>query len=214
MERCYYTILGVSTKASQEEIKGAFRRQALRWHPDVNPGCSGVAEKFRQIRDAYEVLSDPEKRKRYDLQRGYEDKANGARNYAFQWSWGMGEAVSEALHDILGGTPRQEVFQPRVDLRFDLQVPRHKAAAGTRERISYERSVFCPECAGNSHASAAPGCERCGGTGEILERCTVTVVVPAGCVHEMRVRIPAAGDRPRPGVPPGDVVVVCHVIDL
>lgn len=214
MERCYYTILGVSTKASQEEIKGAFRRQALRWHPDVNPGRSGVAEKFRQIRDAYEVLSDPERRKLYDRQRGYVDRANGSRNYAFQWSWGMGEAVSEALHDILGGAPRHEVFQPRVDLRFDLQVPRHKAAVGTRERISYERSVFCPECVGNGHASAAFGCERCGGTGEILEPCTITVVVPAGCVHEMRVRIPTAGDQPRPGMPPGDVVVVCHVIDL
>lgn len=214
MERCYYSILGVSTKASQEEIKGAFRRQALRWHPDVNPGCSGGAERFRLIRDAYEVLSDPEKRKLYDLQHGYGDRARGSRKFAFQWSWGMGEAVSEVLHDILGGAPRHEAFQPRVDLRFDLQIPKHKAALGTHEKISYERCVFCPECAGNGHAAARKGCDRCQGTGEILERCTITVVVPAGCVHEMRVRIPAAGDRPRPSLPPGDVVVVCHVIDL
>jgi molecular chaperone DnaJ len=213
MKCCYYTILGVSTKASQEEIKGAFRRQALRWHPDVNPGCSGVAEKFRLIRDAYEVLSDPEKRKLYDLQRGYADKANGSRTAFFKWSWDMGDAVSEVLHEILGGAPRHEVIQPRVDLRFDLQVPKHKAARGTREKISYERSVFCPDCAGNGRAAPAEGCPRCSGTGEILERCTVTVAIPAGCVHEMRVRIPAAGDRPRPGLPPGDVVVVCHVID-
>lgn len=214
METCYYSILGVSIKASQDEIKGAFRRQALRWHPDVNPGCADVAEKFRRIRDAYEVLSDPEKRRLYDLQRGYGDRGNGTRKYVFYWSWDMGEAVSEVLHDILGGAPRHETFQPRVDLRFDLHVPRHRAAQGTREKITYERSVFCPECADNGQARMAHGCVRCGGTGEILEPCSVTVVVPAGCVDEMRVRIPAAGDRPHPGVPAGDLVVVCHVIDL
>lgn len=214
MERCYYTILGVSTKASQEEIKGAFRRQALRWHPDVNPGCSEVAEKFRLIRHAYEVLSDPEKRKLYDLQRGYGDGTNGTRKYFFQWPWRMGEAVSEALHDILGGAPRREIFPPPVDLRFDLQVRKQRAVLGTQEKISYERCVFCPECAENGRVRRVEPCDRCGGTGEIVERCTVTVVIPAGCVHEMRVRIPAAGDRPRPGLPPGDVVVVCHLVDL
>lgn len=211
MERCYYTILGVSTKASQEEIKGAFRRQALRWHPDVNPGCAEVVEKFRRLRHAYEVLSDPEKRRLYDLQCGYADRSNGKRSDVFQWSWSMGAAVSEVLHDILGTVPRHEISQPRVDLRFDLEIPRNKAVSGAQEQISYERSVFCPECTHNGHGTGTRECGRCGGSGEILESCTITVTIPAGCVHGMRLRIPAAGDRPRPGVPPGDLVVVCYV---
>ncbi len=214
MERCYYSILGVSTKASLEEIKGAFRRQALRWHPDVNPGCAEVAEKFRRLRDAYEVLSDPEKRRLYDLRCGYGDRNNGSRKYVFQWSCGVGEAVFEALHDLVGEVPRHEMCQPRVDLRFDLEIPRKKAVSGTHEKISYERSVFCPDCAQNGRKTAAHTCERCGGTGEILELCSVTVVIPPGCVHEMRVRIPAAGDCPRPGFPPSDLVVVCHVVEI
>ncbi|ROR03491.1 DnaJ domain-containing protein [Desulfosoma caldarium] len=213
MRECYYSILGVSTKASQEEIKGAFRRQALRWHPDVNPGCAEVAEKFRRVLDAYEVLSDPEKRRLYDQQCGYTNRSNGTRQSVFHWSWGMAEAVSEVFQDLLGGAPRHDFYQPRVDLRYDLEIPRNKAISGTQEKISYERSVFCPECAPNGHGTGTKVCQRCGGSGEILELCTVTVAIPAGCVHEMRLRIPAAGDRFRPGGPAGDLVIVCHVVE-
>ncbi|SMC23693.1 DnaJ C terminal domain-containing protein [Desulfacinum hydrothermale DSM 13146] len=216
MIACYYDILGVSKTASQEEIKGAFRRLALRWHPDRNPGGAEAAETFRRIRRAYEVLSDPEKRRRYDLRRGIAGLDHGNGGSTFQWTHEMCGAVSEALHDILGIHPQGAYPERKVDLRFDLEVTLETLLVGAKEEIRFERVRYCPECRGNGHSrrNGSSTCGRCQGSGEILEEQTLTVTIPPGCTHQSRLRIPGAGDHLHPQAPPGDLVIVCHLLEL
>ncbi|SHE95680.1 DnaJ C terminal domain-containing protein [Desulfacinum infernum DSM 9756] len=213
MIACYYDILGVSRTASQEEIKGAFRRLALRWHPDRNPGCSDVAETFRRIRRAYEILSDPEKRKLYDRRRGISRPDNG---YTFRWTEDVCDAVSEVLHDILGIHPQGAYPERKVDLRFDLEVTLETLLWGSEEEIRFERVRYCPDCRsnGNSRKLGEGPCARCRGTGEIVEEQSLTVTIPPGCTHQSRIRIPGVGDQPHPRTRPGDLVIVCHLIEF
>ncbi len=216
MISCYYKILGVSTKASQEEIKGAFRKLALRWHPDRNNGDEKTAAHFRRIRRAYEILSDPEKRRRYDLHKGYVTGGNGSHPHTvFRWSESLERSISEWLYETFGCTPQAKTTGKRTDLRFEIHLPRSVAEKGTQEAITFERVVYCPDCripAGNGNSNSA--CARCRGAGEILEACTLTITIPPGCTHETRIRIPSVGDQPTPNTPPGDLVVVCHLVDV
>lgn len=164
-KRDYYEVLGVSQSATPEELKRAFRQLARKFHPDANPGDASAEERFKEINEAYEVLSDPEKRARYD-QFGHGGPQAGG---------GMGDfggfgGVSDLFEMFFGGgSERRNGPQAGPDLRYDLTVTLEEVAAGVEKEIRVVRDEICPHCHGNQ---AEPGtrietCGACRGTGQV-----------------------------------------------
>jgi molecular chaperone DnaJ len=174
----YYQILGVAKNASAEDIKKAYRKLAVKYHPDKNPGSKEAEEKFKEISHAYEILSDPTKRAQYD-QFG---------EAAFQQGAGFGgfgfhdpsdifrEVFGGAFGDIFdgmfgfGGTRRRGPRRGR-DIEYSLSLDFFEAAKGTTKKIKVRRYETCSSCTGSG---AEPGtgkstCPRCGGRGQISQ---------------------------------------------
>lgn len=163
-KRDYYEILGVSRDANPEEIKKAFRRLARQYHPDANPGDPTAEEKFKQINEAYAVLSDPEKRARYDA---FGD-AGGAADL------GSPFAGIQDLFDMFFGTGRPRGTRARepkrgADLRLDLDITLEEAFAGVERELEVPRVERCPICDGTGARPGTPPavCSRCRGTGQV-----------------------------------------------
>ncbi len=215
MADCYYKILGVSFRASQEEIKRAFRMLALRWHPDCNPHDPLAAERFRDALEAYENLVDPSKRGRYDKVRRYGKPTAKARSYSRRSRANKPPSVTveEILQEIFGVAgsfyPKE---QRRTDLRFDLQISQSAAIEGIHEQIVFQRLVFCQACMGNGRKALSAPCAKCNGRGEFEESCSLDIWVPAGSRQGTRLRIVGVGDRQSPSAPPGDLIVCLHVV--
>jgi len=151
----YYQVLGVPSSATMEQIKAAYRRQALRHHPDKNPGSDAAVERFKSVNDAYSVLSDAEKRSVYDIRR------RGAA--------GVQALVGGLVDDLLG--TRLTRRQNGRDVQATLEVSLREAARGVTRRIRYIVSSLCGSCGGTG---AAPGgtrsCPTCRGRGELGQR--------------------------------------------
>jgi len=216
MANCYYRVLGVSVLASEEEIKRGFRLLAFRWHPDRNPDDPLAVERFREALEAYENLIDPFKRGQYDKVQPH--TRPGTRSSSRQkWRSEVERASPHTLDEILSelfGVDFNRPKQPgRNDLRFDLQIPRSAAVKGTHEEIVFQRWVFCQMCLRNGAKVPSSACLKCHGRGELEETCSLTVWIPAGSQQGTRLRIRGEGDRLRPQVPPGDLIVYLHLVE-
>jgi molecular chaperone DnaJ len=165
----YYETLGVSRDATLEEIKRAYRRLARQYHPDVNPGDKQAEEKFKAINEAYEVLSDPEKRRAYDL-----FGRAGVRGGTTEPDFGFGDFGNIGdLFDLFFGTGGARTETPRAqrgnDLRVDVEVTLEEVASGAPKTIQYARFQTCTRCEGSG---AEPGetpstCSTCRGSGRV-----------------------------------------------
>lgn len=217
MRHCYYKILGVAVRSSQEEIKRAFRILALRWHPDRNPKEPKAGERFKQILEAYETLVDPCRRGQYDKTRGFRkaDRPERKGKKRARGGWCPEAAVDEILHEAFGvRRERSPAPEKRVcDLRFELQVARSSLNGGVSEEIEYERVVFCIACVGGSSRRVSGWCRVCGGSGEVLEKRSLRIFVPAGSDGGTRIRVSGGGDELWPGYGAGDLVVYVHVVE-
>ncbi len=173
-KRDYYEVLGVSRDATQEEIKKAYRKLARQYHPDANPNDKDAEAKFKEITEAYEVLSDPEKRAQYDR---FGHAATGAQGFGgFEGFGGFGGFGTDfgGLGDIFdmffGGTSRHRRGPEKgEDIRVDLELSFKEAAFGLEKDIRVPRMEPCSTCNGTG---AAPGtrpvtCPVCGGSGQI-----------------------------------------------
>ncbi|WP_206922004.1 molecular chaperone DnaJ [Alicyclobacillus suci] len=170
-KRDYYEVLGVSRSASQEEIKKAYRKLARQYHPDVNKDDPSAPEKFAEIAEAYDVLSDSQKRARYD-QFGHQDPTQGGFGGGGQGA-GFGDFDFGGFGDIFdmffgGSGARSRGPQRGQDLEYELEVDFEDAAFGVEEEIQIPRTETCSTCGGNG---AKPGtqprtCTVCNGTGE------------------------------------------------
>ena len=169
-KRDYYDILGVSKGASPSDLKSAYRKIALKLHPDRNPGDPQAEEKFKEAAEAYSVLSDPDKRERYDAY-GHAGLA-GAGGFS---GGGFDPTIFADFSDILGdffgfGTGRRSRGPRRgADLRYYLELSFEEAAFGTETEVRIPRAEACSECGGSG---AAPGtkpstCPACGGAGQV-----------------------------------------------
>jgi molecular chaperone DnaJ len=166
-ERDYYVILGVERSATDAEIKRAYRKLAQQWHPDVNPDAA-AHDRFTEINEAYQVLSDPERRGRYDMfgQAGL----GGAGGAGFEGFGGF----SDIFDAFFGGTAgaasaRRGRPQPGADLRYDLRITFEEAVRGIDKQIEFSVLQRCETCTGSG---AAPGteaivCTQCNGRGEV-----------------------------------------------
>jgi len=174
-KRDYYEVLGVDKNANDDQIKAAYRKLAIKYHPDHNPDDPNAEEKFKELNEAYGILSDPDNRAAYDrMGHAAFDQTAGAGGYS-----GFGGGFTD-FSDLFGdffssafgaGTQTQNKNRPQkgTDLRVNLEISFEEAAFGCERKIKINRKETCTHCEGTG---AEPGtgkstCDRCGGTGQI-----------------------------------------------
>ncbi|MBI4051456.1 MAG: molecular chaperone DnaJ [Elusimicrobia bacterium] len=168
----YYQLLGVPRNATADEIKSAFRRAALKYHPDRNPGNKQAEEKFKELNEAYEVLSDPKKRQLYDQfgHAGVQGQGGGPGFGGGFENVNFGDVFGDIFESFFGGGRAQRGRGRRgADLKYDVEVSLEDAYHGTQIPISFERTELCDACGG---AGAKPGsglkrCPTCKGSGRV-----------------------------------------------
>ncbi len=175
----YYEVLGVNKTASPDDIKRAYRRMAMKHHPDKNPNDKQAEEKFKQCAEAYEVLSDPEKRKRYD-QFGHEGlRGFGMRDYQHMNWQDIGTIFEDVFRgfggfgDIFGmgssGRTRRTGPARGYDLETTVELTLEDIAGGAEKTIEFIRQDTCPDCSGTGSAKGKPPsrCPKCQGSGQV-----------------------------------------------
>ena len=179
-KRDYYEVLGVDKSASADEIKKAYRKLAVKYHPDKNPGDKEAEEKFKEAAEAYSVLSDADKKAKYD-QFGHA----GVDGSAPDFSGGFGN-LNDILNDLFGGgfggfggfgggfgggrggQRQQKVYRGR-DIRVRVKLTLEEIAKGVEKEISIEKSIPCPDCHGKGakNSSDIKICPACNGSGQV-----------------------------------------------
>jgi molecular chaperone DnaJ len=182
MARDYYKILGVSKSAGTRDIKASYRKLARKYHPDVNPGDSGAEQRFKEISEAYQVLSDPEKRKRYDQFGKIDPSAfagGGARQGGFGFSgfdfsnFDVGSATGgfgDVFSEIFGRRKkRRAASEPRrgEDIQYVMNLDFHDALKGVETEVTVARREQCSACGGSGRilTGGTKSCPACGGSG-------------------------------------------------
>jgi molecular chaperone DnaJ len=224
--KSFYDVLGVSRSASEKEIRQAYRRLARKHHPDVNPGDKQAEERFKEINRAYEVLSDAEKRRKYDRY-GEQWEQGEAFEKARQAGGGQGAWFGQGfdLGDLFGratrgrGGPFEGIFESFFGRRgptrgqnveYATEVTLEEAFHGATRRIGLQSEEACATCGGSGQIAGAV-CHVCQGAGAVLQPKRLEVKIPAGVRNGSRVRIAGEGRSGVGGGPRGDLYVVVRV---
>jgi molecular chaperone DnaJ len=170
-KRDYYEILGVERNASGDELKKAYRKMALKYHPDKNPGDKEAEEKFKEAAEAYEVLSDPEKRRKYDQ--------FGHSAFSGQQGFGGATDMNDFFNDIFGGAfggfggggsgRRGKRVSKGSNLRIKVKLTLEEIAKGVEKKIKVTKQVNCKSCSGSGakNGTAHKTCSTCNGSGQV-----------------------------------------------
>lgn len=227
MAKDYYAVLGVSRSAAGKEIKQAYRRLARKYHPDVNPGDKVAEAKFKEINEAYEVLSDPVKREKYDrfgehwqyvADFGTAEKSGASGPDGTTYTTTEFEDLGSVLDDILqgvsygGGTFRRAGRVGKVE--YPVEVTLEEAYHGTKRLIEVWDDVPCSLCGGRGRAmrgTIVQLCSGCGGSGWGRRARRLEVKIPRGVKDGSRVRVAGQG-RPGPDGIRGDLYLVVRVL--
>jgi DnaJ-class molecular chaperone len=231
----YYKVLGVEKGADAAAIKQAYRRLARKHHPDQNPGDKSAVERFKEVAEAYEVLSDPEKRRRYDTlgpdwQRAAQGFPGGG-NYRVHVEHGDLGDFSEFFRTIFGDLGRQggapsgfEEFEfgdepirrggrrPRrgQDVQAPIEITLEEAVQGTTRTVELGLTERCTACGGTGWQGSTV-CSACQGSGEVTRPHRVEVKIPAGVRDGSRVRVAGEGTAGRGGGARGDLYLRVRV---
>ncbi len=224
----YYSILGVKRDASEPEIKRAYRRLARKYHPDVNPDDNSAEAKFKEINEAYEVLSDKEKRQKYDRfgdQWQYADQfaKAGAQQTPF---WGFSQGGAQSFHfeegdldslfgDLLqgfrAGTSSRRVRPRRGrDVDYPVEVTLEEAYRGTNRILGLQTEEPCASCGGTGRIQNVL-CSACRGSGAVARLKRLEVKIPPGVKGGSRVRIAGKEEPSYAGGKSGDLYLVTSV---
>lgn len=173
MAKNYYETLGVSKNASQDEIKKAYRTLVKKYHPDLHPGDAAAAEKFKEINEAHEVLSDEKKRKNYDTFGDPNGNMGGFGGAGGAGGFGGFGGFEDIFGDIFGGfggsRTRAQTKTKGEDITVEVTLSFLDAAKGCRREVVYTRNEPCSSCKGTGakNGTAYKTCEKCGGTGQV-----------------------------------------------
>jgi DnaJ-class molecular chaperone len=223
----YYEVLGVSRNASTDEIKAAYRKLARKFHPDLNPGDKKAEENFKQLQEAYDVLSDAEKRKFYDQYgenwrvaqqtggvpppgRG-RARAGGAPpggGFDFgDFDFGRGGEGFDIFDEMFGraGRGRSRRSNRGQDVEAELELSLEEAHRGGRHTLRLQVPEICPTCHGTGVINENQVCPTCGGTGQVVRPKAIEVTVPAGVRDGSTLRLAGQGGPGMNGGPPGDL---------
>lgn len=235
----YYKALGLQKKATAQEIRAAYRKLARQHHPDVNPGDKGAETRFKEVNEAYQVLSDPEKRAKYDrygadweryrqtaqtsgsrqatdFSRWYTGGRSGDVNFEYGDD---GASFSDFFRTLFGNattrrssstTTQRTHLQRGVDLEQDVEITLEEAFGGTERTLQLQGEQTCPECGGRGIVRSAL-CNTCNGRGSISENRRIEVRIPAGVYEGARVRIAGKGEPGVGGAPGGDLYLRVHI---
>lgn len=173
MAKDYYKILGVDKNATPDDIKKAYRAQVKKCHPDLHPGDEAAAEKFKELNEAHEVLSDEKKRKNYDTfgdpngQQGFGGFGGGAGG--FGGFGGFEDIFGDIFGGFGGGRSRAQTKTKGEDITIEVSLSFLDAAKGCKREVVYSRNEQCSDCKGTGakDGKAYKTCEKCGGTGQI-----------------------------------------------
>src|SRR5215831_1908112 len=220
----YYEVLGVTRTATADDIKKAYRKLARKYHPDVNPGDKSAEEKFKQIGEAYAVLSDPEKRQRYD-QLGENWKAGadftpppgwegGRVEYGdFSDLFGAGRGMGgfsdffESLFGSRRGRRAGAGFAMRgQDIEAAIELSLEEAHHWTTRTITLQTTAVCPTCNGSGMRENQP-CATCRGAGVVTRPKTLDVTIPAGVRYGSVIRLAGQGEPGTGNAPAGDLLL-------
>jgi DnaJ-class molecular chaperone len=226
--RDYYEVLGVKKTASEAEIKSAFRKQARKYHPDVNPGDNSAEDKFKQVNEAYEVLSDPEKRKRYD-QLGPNWKAGEEfrpppgweRQYAagdagdFFGGGGGAGGFSDFFETLFGGRRGARGGQGFAmrgnDIEAEIALTLEEAHRGGSRSVTLQSSEACPECRGTGSKDGKTICPTCRGAGAVRRPKSLDVTIPKGLRDGSVIRLAGQGEPGLNGAQAGDLFLRARI---
>jgi DnaJ-class molecular chaperone len=229
----YYAVLGVPKSAAEKDIKSAYRKLARKWHPDANPNnVKAAEEKFKEIQEAYEVLGDPEKRKKYDVlgsdwqraaqqaeqQRRYRSSQASAP-FGFEEFGTSGEpsGFSDFFDMFFSSVGRRQTagnpFARRGgDYETAIELTLQDAFAGGTKAISLQIEEPCPTCGGSGVLNQNI-CPTCHGTGRILTNKRFEVTIPKGVRTGQRIRLAGQGAGGAGGGPRGDLYLVVEIAD-
>jgi len=215
----YYQTLEVPRNAGAEEIRKAFRKMARKHHPDVNPQDKSAEEKFKQVNEAYEVLSDPEKRNKYD--RLGENWKSGA-DFTPPPGWEGMRTEGADIGDVFGGGAGnfsdffETLFGGRYgrgwaggstrghDIEAELELPLKEADQGTTQTITLQATEICPECHGTGAKDKRP-CPTCRSAGVVNRPKSLQVNIPPAVREGSVIRLAGQGESGGNGTPPGDL---------
>jgi len=181
-KRDYYEILEVSRESTEVEIKKAYRKQAVKFHPDKNPGDHTAEERFKELGEAFEVLMEPEKRAAYDRhghaafqQGGFGGGRGGGGGFhdpfdLFREAFGSGGGSGGIFEHFFGGGGEETGRQRGSDLRYDMQITLEEIATGCEKEIEIRKLSSCETCEGSGaqEGSRAVTCSTCGGRGQVV----------------------------------------------
>lgn len=202
MKKDYYKVLGVPRGADDREIKNAYRRLARRHHPDLNPGSAEAEASFKEISEAYQVLGDPEKRRKYD-QFGADWESGG-----FTWhnpnsqpdegiTGGFGDLFEQIFANFGGGGGFQSSSIPSEDITHEIEVTLDEIVKGAKKTIQYQATEVCQQCRGLGYVKMMNGrqapCPECAGKGVKPVTRRVTVTIPIGVAEGTKLRVPSQG---------------------
>jgi DnaJ-class molecular chaperone len=227
--RDYYEVLGVGRGASDDDIKTAYRKLARKHHPDLNPGDKAAEERFKELQEAYDVLSDAEKRKLYDRHGenwrvaqqgggtpppGWEGaraggggggpQAGGFDFSGFDFGGGAGGFDFEDLFGRVGRGGGRRTSRGS-DVEAELELSLEEAHRGGRRTLQMQAAETCPTCQGTGVTSDNKTCPTCGGAGQVLRPKTVEVNIPAGVRDGQTLRLAGQGGAGANGAPAGDL---------
>lgn len=222
-QRDYYELLGVTRTATPDDIKKAFRRLARQFHPDLHTGArkAEMEKKFKELNEAYEVLSDPDSRQKYDRfghqweqAEAYERARQQSRSAGSDWQedsrMGRGPDFSDIFESFFGGDRRSGIGRGE-DLITTVRLGLRDVLSGITQRIQLTEPIPCPGCQGTGRVSRRP-CPECGGVGRKSESRIIDVKIPAGILDGKRIRVPGKGAPAAGGGRRGDLFLNVEVL--